>query len=128
MLVGIVYSLRIARPHISESVSFTFSPISSLPLYFSPLPFNHSLPTIYMYRWACTRGGCCVSLFYKTSRYPLVANVFLNIRYLLRSVLYILQFLYILVYYIAKCFIFAGNHIIGLLNWVLKAVLLTFIR
>lgn len=47
LLVEVACSLRVTKPHISESVSFSLS-ISSLPLHFSLLPFNHSLHNLHV--------------------------------------------------------------------------------
>ena len=116
MLVEVACSLRVTKPHISESVSFSLS-ISSLSLYFSLLLII--LCTTYMYQ---------ISVYTKRM---LRFNVLQNVSLFARCTLFF--FKYSLFARFAACFTFCNfyissfivsrNHIIDLSNCVLKAVL-----
>lgn len=116
LLVEVACSLRVTKPHISESVSFSLS-ISSLSLYFSLLLII--LCTTYMYQ---------ISVYTKRM---LRFNVLQNVSLFARCTLFF--FKYSLFARFAACFTFCNfyissfivsrNHIIDLSNCVLKAVL-----
>lgn len=118
LLVEVARSLRVTKPHISESVSFSLSISSSLPLYFSLLPFNHSLHNLHVPDERVHEADVTFQCFTKC--------------FVIRS-LHAFFFKYSLFARFAACFTFCNfyissfivsrNHIIDLSNCVLKAVL-----
>lgn len=80
LLVEVACSLRVTKPHISESVSFSLS-ISSLSLYFSLLLII--LCTTYMYQISVyTKRMLRFNVLQNVSLFARCTLFFLNIRYL----------------------------------------------
>ena len=82
LLVEVACSLRVTKPHISESVSFSLSISSSLPLYFSLLPFNHSLHNLHVPDKRVHEADVTFQCFTKCFVIRSLHAFFLNIRYL----------------------------------------------